>query len=97
VRAVYEGAQDVVQAAAALRLYTAERARFAQEARHELGTSADVITVKEYKEMLRRYKMRFLATAVVPHGENAMLDDQVGFHVSPMIKCFLSHVMQVFF
>jgi hypothetical protein len=79
VRAVYEGAHDVVQAAAALRLYTAERARFAPEARLELGCSADAVTVKEHKEMIGRYKMRFLATAIVPHGENTMTDDQVGF------------------
>jgi hypothetical protein len=73
---VFQGARDVVQAAAALRKHTAERAKCAQEAL-ELACSADAVLLKEHKEMLHRYQIKLYSTAMERHGQNPSIDDQV--------------------
>jgi hypothetical protein len=100
VRAVFQGAEQVVQAAAALRMHTAGRARTAQEAAHGLACSADACTVKEHQEMLARYKIKYYATAMQRYGEQAIVDDQVSFPIAGVVysiylvftfrACFLS-------
>jgi hypothetical protein len=91
VRAVFAGAGDVVQAAAALRMHTAERARSAQETTQGLGSSADAATLKEHRDMITRYKIKYYSTAMLPYGEISIIDEQVSFHV------FLLTVSFVFF
>jgi hypothetical protein len=82
IRAVFQGAEHVVQAAAALRVHTAERARTAQEAAHGLACSVDAFTVKEHKKMLARYKIKYYATAMQRYGEQTIIDDQVSFPIA---------------
>jgi hypothetical protein len=74
---VFQGAEDVVQAAAALRKHTAEPARSAYKASNGLACSEDAVLVKEHQDMLKRYRIQLYSTAVEHHGEQACIDDQV--------------------
>jgi hypothetical protein len=77
VRAVYEGATDVVQAAAALRKHTAERANYAQQASEGLVCCADAAMLKEHQDMLQRYHIKLYSNAMERHGQHATVDAQV--------------------
>jgi hypothetical protein len=87
VRAVFEGAEDVVQAAAALRMHTAERASFAQETCNRMGCSADALTVKEYQDMLGRYKVKYYSTAMLSPDEDNVVHEQVSVHAFRLRLC----------
>jgi hypothetical protein len=73
-RAVFTNAAGVVQAAAALRRYTVQRARSAQETLHGQACTADAGLVKEHQEMLKRYQVHLSATAMESY---AGMDEQV--------------------
>jgi hypothetical protein len=57
VRAVFQNAQDVVQAAAALRKHTAAQASCAQDSAHGLSSDADAGLLREHQAMLQRYEV----------------------------------------
>jgi hypothetical protein len=96
VRAVFAGAGDVAQAAAALRMHTAERARSAQETTQGLGSSADAATLKEHRGMITRYKIKYYSTAMLPSGDNTIIDEQVSFNVFLLTVCFVFFLVHTF-
>jgi hypothetical protein len=63
-----------VQAAAALRRCTLQRARSAQETLHRQACTADAGLVQEHQEMLKRYQVHLSATAMEAF---AGMDEQV--------------------
>jgi hypothetical protein len=84
---VFEGAKDVVQAVAAMRKHTAERARCAREASEGQACSADAVLLKEHKEMLKRYQIKLYSTAVERYGQHPSIDVQVCMRGCPNHCC----------